>query len=100
MELSERQQKTIAAAITVLAGLVILATVLGLLWILARFLHALSLVFLPLAVAGIGALVLQPYYDWLRTQLRLSIPLDIAVSNSALVGDVEDAVKSRRFLGK
>lgn len=78
MELSERQQKTIAAAITVLAALVILATVLGLFWLLARFLRAFALVFLPLAVAGIGALVLQPYYDWLRTQLRLPLPLALA----------------------
>lgn len=78
MELSERQQKAIAAALTVLAALVILSTVLGVLWFLAIFMRAFSLVFMPLAVAGIGALVFQPYYDWLRTRLRMPIPLALA----------------------
>ncbi len=78
MELSERQLKTIAVAITILASLVILAAVLGLFWFMAKFLRAFSLVFLPIAVAGIGALVFQPYYDWLRARLRLPAPLALA----------------------
>lgn len=77
MQLSERQQQTIAAALTILATIVIVAAVLGLFWILAIFLREFSNVFLPLAVAGICALIFQPYYDWLRTTARLPTPLAI-----------------------
>ena len=56
MELSKRQQQTIAVALTILAGMVISASVLGLFWILAVFVRAFSHVLLPLAVAGIVAL--------------------------------------------
>ena len=78
MQLSERQQKTVAVAITILATLVILSTVLGLLWLMVGFLRAFSFIFLPIAVAGIGALVLQPYYDWLHVRLHLPAPLALA----------------------
>jgi predicted PurR-regulated permease PerM len=37
-----------------------------------------SQVLLPLAVAGIAALVFQPYYEWLRERLRLPMPLAVA----------------------
>lgn len=76
MELSDRQQKTVAIAITIVAALVIGAASLGLVWVLALFLRHFTHVFLPLAVAGIGSLVFQPYYDWLRS--RLPMPLAIA----------------------
>lgn len=75
MQLSDRQQQTIAAALTILSGMVILTAVLGLLWILGVFVRNFSHVFLPLAVAGIVALVFQPYFDWLRN--RLPTPLAI-----------------------
>ena len=76
MQLSDRQQQTIASALTVIAGLVIVAAVLGLFWVLAVFVSTFSHVLLPLAVAGIGALVFQPYYNWLR--IRLPMPLAVA----------------------
>ena len=77
MELSKRQQQTIAVALTILAGMVISASVLGLFWILAVFVRAFSHVLLPLAVAGIVALVFQPYYDWLRSRMGLAVPVAI-----------------------
>jgi predicted PurR-regulated permease PerM len=78
MQLSDRQQRTVAVAITIVSAIVILASVLGLLWLMAIFVRTFSRVLLPLVVAGIAALVFQPYYDWLRVRFRLSVPLAIA----------------------
>lgn len=78
MDLSERQQKTIAAALTILAALVIVSACLGLFWLLASFVRYFSHVFLPLAVAGISALTFQPYYDWLHVRQKLPMPLAVA----------------------
>lgn len=75
MELSERQKRVAATAVTVLSLVVILAATAALVWLAARFLRTFSNVFLPLAVAGVVALVFRPYYDWLRTKLRLPTPL-------------------------
>ena len=77
MQLSERQQKTVAIAATIVAGLIIASAALGLFWLLAKFVRTYSHVFLPLAVAGIAALVCQPYYELLRERLRLPVPLAI-----------------------
>ena len=77
MQLGERQQKTIATALTIVAAIVIAAAILGLFWLLAIFLNYFAHVFLPLAVAGIGALIFQPYYDWLRVNRRLPVPVAI-----------------------
>jgi len=73
--LSERQKQVAAAALTILSLVVILAAVGALFWLAARFLGAFSHVFLPLAVAGVVALVLRPYFEWLRSRLRLPTPL-------------------------
>lgn len=78
MKLSERQEQTVAIALTIFAGVFILLVILGLFWLVAVFLRAFSHVFLPLAVAGIGALVCQPYYEWLRGRLSLPVPLAVA----------------------
>ncbi|NIP86548.1 MAG: AI-2E family transporter [Planctomycetales bacterium] len=78
MELSERQQRTVATAITLVSALVILAAVVGLLWLLAALVGKFSHVLLPLAVAGIAALVFQPYYEWLHLRLRMPMPLAVA----------------------
>jgi len=71
MELSERQKNLVAAAITILSLVVILAAAGAFFWGVARFLRAFSNVFLPLAVAGVAALVFRPYFDWLRRKLRM-----------------------------
>ena len=86
MELSDRQKRVAATAITVLSLVVILAALGALFWLAAVFLRTFSNVFLPLAVAGIVALVFRPYYDWLRTKLRLPTPLAlVALFLSALI---------------
>jgi predicted PurR-regulated permease PerM len=78
MQFSERQQKTVATAITILAAVVIVGAAGGLFWLLGSFASAFSHVFLPIAVAGIGALVFQPYYEWLR--VRRQLPVWVALS--------------------
>lgn len=69
-QLSEHQQKTIAAALTVLAAVIILAALAVLFWVIGRFLRTFSAVLLPLAVAAVAALVFKPEYQWFRIKLR------------------------------
>ena len=71
VELSRQQQAAVASAVTILAACVILAAVGVIFWLLGAFVSRFANVLLPLAVAGIAALVFQPYYDWLRLRLRL-----------------------------
>jgi len=76
---SERQEQTIAAALTTVATLVIVLAI-GLLgWLLAAFVGYFSGVFLPLAVGAIAALVCRPYYELLRTRLKLPKAAAVAV---------------------
>ena len=79
LELSERQARTIAAAITTVSGLVILVAISLLVWLAAAFLQAFSGVFLPVAVGAVAALVFRPYYEWLRASGRLPMPLALVV---------------------
>jgi predicted PurR-regulated permease PerM len=69
--LSERQKSTVAAAVTILSACVIVAAVGLVLWLIGSFFNRFSNVFLPLAVAGVAALVFKPYYEWLRFKLHL-----------------------------
>jgi len=73
--LTERQKRIVASAVTVLSLVVILAAVAAFFWLIANFLRTFSHVFLPLAVAGVVALVMQPYYEFLRKKARLPVPL-------------------------
>jgi predicted PurR-regulated permease PerM len=77
MDLSDRQKRVVATAVTTLSLVVILAAVAALFWLAATFLKAFSHVFLPLAVAGVAALVFRPYFDLLRT--RLKMPMGLAI---------------------
>lgn len=84
--LSDKQRRVVATAVTILGLLVILAAIAGLFWLAGQFLRRFSNVFLPLAVAGIVAMVFRPYYDWLRTKLKLPTTLAIiALFLSALI---------------
>jgi predicted PurR-regulated permease PerM len=86
LELSERQRSTVAAAITIVAAVVIVVAVGGLFWLIGAFFSRFSNVFLPLAVAGVAALVFQPYYEWLRDKLKLGRVLAlIALFLSAVI---------------
>jgi len=76
---TEPQAKAVVAAITVLAAVVILLALGSLLWLMVVFLRTFSSVFLPLAVGAVMALVLRPYYYWLSDQLRLPVPIALAI---------------------
>ena len=80
----EQQARTIAAAITTVAALVILLTIGVLGWLAALFLQAFSGVFLPLAVGAIAALVCRPYYEWLHERLPMAVAV-LAVFLSVLL---------------
>lgn len=71
LNLSGRQQATVATAVTVFSAFVIVVAVAALLYLIGLFFATFSNVFLPVAVAAVLALVLKPYYDWLRDRLRL-----------------------------
>ncbi len=71
LQLSERQRSTVAAAVTILATCVILVAIAALFFLIGTFLKRFSGVFLPLAVAGVAALVFKPYFAWIRDRLRL-----------------------------
>jgi predicted PurR-regulated permease PerM len=86
LELTDRQQSTVASAITILAALVILIAIAGVFVLIGAFFNRFSNVFLPLAVAGVAALVCKPYYEWLRVTVRLGrIIALVAVFLSAIV---------------
>lgn len=85
LRLSERQGSTVATAITVLATFVILCAVAAILWLLGVFVGRFSQVFLPLAVAGVIALILKPYYDWFTERLRLKPVLALGAVFLALL---------------
>jgi len=71
IELSERQQNTVAAAITILSVVIIVAAIGLVCWLIGAFVNRFSNVFLPLAVAAVAALVFKPFYDWVRSKLRV-----------------------------
>ncbi len=78
LDFTDRQARTIAAAITTVSALVILIAIGMLGWLAALFLRTFSGVFLPLAVGAVAALVCRPYYEWLRTTGRM--PGSLAVT--------------------
>ena len=83
--LSERQQVTVAAAVTILAVVVIVGAVGMLIWLISTFFGKFSSVFMPLAVGAVAALVTKPWYDWLRERLRLPKPLALLAVVLSLV---------------
>ncbi|MXZ79894.1 MAG: AI-2E family transporter [Gammaproteobacteria bacterium] len=75
IELSDIQKRIIAAGVTMLAaGLVIAGTVL-LLYYLARFFQTFESVFLPLAVAAVTAMILEPWYKVLESRMPTPLAL-------------------------
>jgi predicted PurR-regulated permease PerM len=83
--LTENQLKAIRAAITTLAVCVVVAAIVALAKLLVQFVQAFSSVLLPLAVAGVLALVLNPFFEWLRGPARLPAPVAVAVVFLALL---------------
>ncbi|MDH3627424.1 MAG: AI-2E family transporter [Acidobacteriota bacterium] len=78
LHLGTRQRAALAAAITIVSGIVILGALFAIGWVLTQFLHRFSNVFLPLAVAGVIAMLLAPYYHWLRRRLKFPAALAVA----------------------
>lgn len=79
LELSERQARTVATAVTILASVIILLAVGTVIWLIGWFFHTFSSVFLPLAVGAIAALVFRPYFNWLHDQVGVPSPLALTV---------------------
>jgi predicted PurR-regulated permease PerM len=80
------QEATIAAAITILSAVVILLAIGTLFWIVGGFFVKFSAVFLPLAVAMVAALVVNPYYEAIATRLKLGrVPALIVVFLSFII---------------
>ena len=82
---SDRQKATLATAVTVLSVFVILCAAAALLWLVGAFFSRFSHVFVPLAVAGIIALILKPYYEWFHTRLKLPQPAALVAVFLALL---------------
>jgi len=72
LELSKRQQDTVAAAVTIVSAVIIVAAIGLVCWVLGAFVNRFSNVFLPLAVAAVAALVFKPFYDWVCTKLKVN----------------------------
>jgi predicted PurR-regulated permease PerM len=86
LEFSDRQRTTIAAAITILSAVVILLAIGTLFWIIGAFFVKFSAVFLPLAVAMVAALVVNPYYEAIEKRLKLGrVPALIVVFLSFII---------------
>jgi len=86
IEFSERQRTTIANAITILSAVVIIVAVGALFWIVGAFFVKFSAIFLPVAVAAVAAMVVKPYYETIRTRLKLGrFPALIVVFLSAII---------------
>jgi predicted PurR-regulated permease PerM len=85
LQFSHRQQAMIAAAVTFLCGTTVAALVLALFFVLGRLLAYFSGVFVPLAVAGILALMLRPLYEAIRRRLRWPLLSAVAVLLCILV---------------
>ncbi|GJL80432.1 MAG: AI-2E family transporter [marine bacterium B5-7] len=75
VEFNPQQKKIIAAGITTAAAGVILLAMLLLILLLIRIFSTFDHVFLPLAVAGVIAMVVKPLYMWLCTRAKLPAPL-------------------------
>ncbi len=85
LEFSTRQQTSIVAAVTILSVGVIVSALLALAFLVSLFLRAFSSVFLPLAVAGVLALVVKPYYAWFLTRLKLRPALAVILVFASLL---------------
>lgn len=85
LQFSERQRAIIAAAVTMLGVVAILWVAGQCLLLVGRFLSFFSGVLLPLATAGLAAMILRPYYDWLLRRVRFPSVAATLVFVSVLV---------------
>ncbi|MCY3767957.1 MAG: AI-2E family transporter [Gammaproteobacteria bacterium] len=66
--LNSQQEKIVAAGVTTLGAGIVVAAIVILFAVTAWFFQSFSHVFLPLAVAGVLAMVLDPWYEWLKSR--------------------------------
>lgn len=84
--LTSLQRRTVANAVTLLAVVFVVCVVGVALYWLGRFLMFFANVFMPIAVAGIVALVLNPYYEWIYQRVgRRALPAVALVFLSLLI---------------
>ncbi|MFH0880182.1 MAG: AI-2E family transporter, partial [Lentisphaerota bacterium] len=81
----ERQKRVVAAAVTVFSALIMVLAVALILVLLTSFLSFFSNVFLPLAVAGILALLLKPLYQVILRVVRVPVVAAILAMLAALL---------------
>ncbi len=79
INLNPQQQRIAAAGVTTFAAGVVVTAVVLFFVFSVRFLGAFSHVFLPLAVAGVLALVLEPWFNWLKIKAKLPDVLALIV---------------------
>jgi predicted PurR-regulated permease PerM len=65
LTLSEKQQATVAFAVTLVCAVIIITFTGSLFWLAGLFVQRFSGILLPLAVAGVLAMMLKPYHRWL-----------------------------------
>ena len=75
LHLSPRQQNIVAAGFTTLAATLVIVAVFALIFYFAAFFRTFSQVFLPLAVAAVIAMVMDPWYEWLKNHLPVPVAL-------------------------
>lgn len=92
LQLTQRQQATVGAALTLFCGLFIVFAVLGLFVLLSRFIDLFSAVLAPLVVAAVLVTLVRPYYVWLVRWTRqpavsvVLVLLSIAIPLVAVFG--------------
>ena len=77
LDFSPKQQKIVSAGLTTFAAAVIVIASIALLLYSARFFKAFDHVFLPLAVAAVLAMVLDPWYGWVNQRVPRVLALVI-----------------------
>lgn len=85
VELSSVQKKTLAGAVTLLAVVFMLMVFGVVLFWVGRFLSFFANVLMPIAVAGIAALVLKPVYEWVYHRVGERAVLAVALVFAALL---------------
>lgn len=114
LDLKPQQKNVIGAALTLLALAVIVAVSLFFLTALGKFFAFFSHVFVPLGTAGILALMLRPFYEWIRVRTGKIPVLAVGVVfatiilplagclwffGDLLVGQVQEMIKAFPALG-
>jgi predicted PurR-regulated permease PerM len=83
LTLSDKQQKTVAAALTLLSAMFIFGFLAALAWAAGRFIQAFDNVLTPLMVAFVLAFILKPLYQRVRDTLKAPPALAVLIVYAA-----------------